>query len=105
MTLVAFCNEVHAEGETMRIRRGTNRVLGEHTGKGEDGAVGAAARQEVGHVAAAGVDKDGARVEVVGHLRGARTELLTHAPVQPVCQLRQHYLPMLLLPARLHAVV
>ena len=69
------------------------------TCEGEDGTVGPAPRQEVGHVAAAGVDKDGARVEVVGHLCRARAQLLAHAPVQPVRQLRQHNLPVLLLPA------
>lgn len=80
-----------------------NRLSGEHTREGKDGAVGAAARQEVGHVAAPGVDEDGARIEVVGHLRSARTQFLAHSPVQPVRELRQHYLPMLLLPAQPHA--
>jgi hypothetical protein len=77
------------------------KMITEHdrTCEGKDGAVGPAARQEVGHVAAASVNKDGARVQVVGHLCSARAQLLAHTSVQTICQLRQHYLPVLLLPA------
>ena len=70
-----------------------------HTCECKDGAVRPAAGQEVGHVAAAGVHKDGAGVQVVGHVGCAGAQLLAHAPVQLVCELRQHDLPMLLLPA------
>ena len=65
----------------------------------KDGAVRPAAGQEVGHVAAAGVHEDGAGIQVVGHVGCAGAQLLAHAAVQLVCELRQHDLPMLLLPA------
>ena len=47
----------------------------------KDGAVGPAAGQEVGHVAAAGVHKDGAGVQVIGHVGCAGAQLLAHAAV------------------------
>ncbi len=70
------------------------------TSEGKHGAVRPAARQEVGHVAAARVDEDRARAQVVRHGGRAGAQLLAHAPVWDVGQLRQHDLPVLLLPAR-----
>ncbi len=71
----------------------------ELTCEGEDWAVRSAAGQEVGHVAAPGVHKDGPGTQAVGHGGRACAELLALPAFQLLCQGFQHQMAMLLLPA------
>lgn len=62
-------------------------------------AVWPAAREEVGHVASAGVDKNGPGAQAVGHGSRACADLLPFPPLQLLRQGLQYQLAMLFLPA------
>ena len=70
------------------------------TCEGKDGAIRPASRQEVGHVAAPGVDKDCGGPQVVSHSGCTCAQLLAHPAIGIGSQRWKHDLPILLLPAQ-----
>ena len=69
-----------------KSRRASRKLYNqwEATCEGKDGTVRPAARQKIGHVATPSVDKDGAGIQIVGHVGCAGAQLLADAPLELV---------------------